>query len=101
MLRSRILGYILTSRLRVGSAAAISVVVLGAIEFLVHELLRYLNVSPLADATLDALLLGLSSGFTVWLLLSGHRERRARVRQDLLRIAELNHVIRNALQVIS
>lgn len=97
----RMVGYLSDTPLRMGVAVVVSAVLLGAIEFMVHELLRNLNVSPLTDAALDALLLGLSSGLAVWILLTGQHERRARVRQDLLRIAELNHEIRNALQVIS
>lgn len=97
----RLLGYLSDTPLRTFIAAAMSLVVFGAIEFLVHQLLRTLDVSPLADACLDALLVGLASGIAIWVLLASNRERRERVRQELERIAELNHEIRNALQVIS
>jgi len=97
----RMLGHLLDTPRRICVAAAASLVIFGAIEFLVHELLRNLDVSPLADACLDALLVGLSGGLAVWVLLVSNRERRERVRKDLERIAELNHEIRNALQVIS
>lgn len=81
-------------------AVATSVPFFGAFEFMVHELLAGLGLPGLADALLDALLVGLCFAFAVWVLLVGNRERRLRVRHELERIAELNHEVRNALQVI-
>ena len=52
--------------------------------------------SALADA---AILGGLATGFTI-LVLSAARDRHRKVQDDLRRIAELNHRIRNALQII-
>lgn len=97
----RLVGYVSDTPSRTTIAAAVSVVCFGTIEFLVHVFLRSLNVSPLADAAMDALLVGLSFGLAVWVVLVGNRQRRERVRVDLERIAELNHEIRNALQVIA
>jgi two-component sensor histidine kinase len=37
----------------------------------------------------------------MWLGLTGVGERRRHVREELARIRELNHVIRNALQIIA
>jgi len=81
-------------------AVAASVFFFGAVEFTAHELLAQLDLPQLADALLDALLVGCCFAAAVWVVLVENRDRRARVRQDLERIAELNHEIRNALQVI-
>jgi hypothetical protein len=89
------------TRFQTRIAVAVSVVCFAAIEFFAHFLLLYLRIPPLADAVADALLMGVAFGLAVWMLLVANRERRARVRQDLERIAEINHEIRNALQVIA
>ncbi len=81
-------------------SVASSVVFFGAVEFAAHELVAQLDIHPLADAMIDAALVGSAFGFAFWIVLAGMRERRLRVRQDLERIAELNHEVRNALEVI-
>lgn len=83
------------------AAAIFSVIVFGVIEFATHRGLAQLELPPFADAVMDAGLVGLSFGLAVWALLVGNCERRTRVRRDLERISELNHEIRNALQVIA
>lgn len=82
-------------------AVGFSIVSFGGIEFAVHEGLAGLELPPFANSLVDAGLVGLSFGLAVWALLLGNCERRTRVREDLERIAELNHEIRNALQVIT
>ncbi len=79
---------------------AASVLLFGAVEFIVHEALARLALPPVAGASLDALLVGCAFGLALWVLLVGNRERRLRLRTELERIAELNHEIRNALEVI-
>ncbi len=81
-------------------AVGAAVAFFAAVEFIVHEVLARLALPPLTGAVLDASLVGCSFGFAVWVLLLGNRERRLRVRMELERIAELNHEIRNALQII-
>jgi len=97
----RLIGHISDNPSHTALAVAFSVVVFGGIEFTIHETLLQLHMRPFADAVSDALLVGCSFGLAVWVLLLGNRERRMRVRRDLERIAELNHEIRNALQVIA
>jgi two-component sensor histidine kinase len=75
--------------------------VFGSIEFAVHLLLARFGVPALTDAVFDAALCGVSFGLLLWLLLAAIRERRMRVREELLRISEVNHEVRNALQIIT
>ena len=79
----------------------LSVVVFGAMEFGIHFVLTRFGVPALTDAVYDAALCGISFGILLWLFLAAIRERRLRVREELERIAEVNHEIRNALQIIS
>ena len=81
-------------------AVLVIFVICGAVQFALHVLLTKLGVSELVDAAIDAKLIGAFIGLVFWLLLVGVRERQRRVREDLERLAELNHEIRNALQVI-
>ncbi len=73
---------------------------LGIIEYAVMEHLlsafphQYRNFA-------DSAIIATGATGMVWLLLAGTRERRRRVREELKAIAELNHEIRNALQVIA
>jgi hypothetical protein len=82
-------------------AVAVSIVSFGAVEFVVHHALSRFELPPFADSLIDAGFVGSSFGVAVWALLVGNCERRTRVRDDLERISDLNHEIRNALQVIA
>lgn len=82
-------------------AIALSVVVFAILELTIHQSLEGHGLAPLLASLIDSGILGAAAGLAVWALLAGNCERRAKVRQELERIAELNHEIRNALQVIS
>ncbi len=82
-------------------AVLLGIPAFGLTQFAFHLGLAWLGASPLTDAAIDATLAGIFFGAVLWLLLSAIRERRVRVRQDVKRIAELNHEIRNALEVIA
>jgi MFS superfamily sulfate permease-like transporter len=82
-------------------AAVLTALAFGLFQFAFQMGLARLGVSPLADAVLDAVLCGLFFGLLIWIFLLGIRERRARVRKELERISELNHEIRNALEIIT
>ncbi len=96
-----LIGYLSDTRTRSLTAVAICFLVFAAIEFVVDHALRTRRLSPLQDSVLDATIIGMLFSLIFWLLLAGNRERRRRVREDLERVAELNHEIRNALQVIT
>jgi hypothetical protein len=73
----------------------------GLTQFAFHLGLARTGASPLTDAAIDASLAGIFFGLVLWSFLTAIKQRRIRVRQDLKRIAELNHEIRNALEVIA
>ena len=54
----------------------------------------------LRQALANAVILGIFAAFFGLLVLTAARERQHKVQDDLRRIAELNHQVRNALQVI-
>jgi hypothetical protein len=81
-------------------AVLLAILASGLLEFTFHVGLSRLGVSPLTDAVVDAALCGIFFGLVLWSFLAAIGQRRNRVRQDLERIAELNHEIRNALEVI-
>jgi len=96
-----LIGHVSDIRLYRMAAIAFSVLCFGALEFVVHKGLTRLYAITHTVALIDAALVGSSFGLAVWVLLVANAERRRRIRQDLEQIAELNHEIRNALQVIT
>jgi hypothetical protein len=52
-------------------------------------------------SAIDAAIIAAGAAMFSWVILLGNRTRRRRVREEVARIAELNHEIRNALQVIA
>lgn len=54
----------------------------------------------ISHGILDCTIHGGLALLAAWLLLEGARERRARIRAGIQQSAELNHEIRNALEVI-
>jgi hypothetical protein len=72
----------------------------GCTEFLVHEALTSISAPEIIHAALDATLMGLATAVVISLLLLAVRERHRRMLQEVQRVAELNHTVRNALQVI-
>jgi hypothetical protein len=81
-------------------AAVLCGAVLGAVEYAVMEHLL-VAIPDRYRSALDAAIIALGAAAFVWLLLAGNRDRRRRVRTELGGIAELNHEVRNALQVIA
>jgi hypothetical protein len=94
------LAAITDSRTRIIALAAFLAIASGLMEYATHLALFTVGLPPPTLALLDALVIGCGFGlFTLaWLL--GYRARRQFVVRDLARIAELNHRVRNALQVI-
>lgn len=79
----------------------LSTLVFGIVEFTIHMGLAHVGVPATADAVFDSALCGVSFGLLLWLFLAAIRERRQRIREELTRISEVNHEIRNALQIIT
>ena len=96
----RLLLSIVRSRQRIAIAVVLSGGIAGVSEYVVHKLVS--NSGPLAPihAVAGAVILGALAAVVTLIVLNTARERHHKIRDDLRRIAELNHQVRNALQVI-
>ena len=91
--------------LAVSTRRIVAVVILfgisaGLLEFAIHIAVVQARVSPPVQALINAGLVALAAALFPLLLLLTARARRRRVLDDLRRIAQLNHHVRNALQTI-
>lgn len=89
------------SRRRVIVASLVFGAVGGLMEFVIHSLIRQVITSPMLTAVLDSVSVGVAVAVGVGALLFATRERRKRVLHEMARVAELNHHVRNALQIIA
>ena len=60
-----------------------------------------IGIDPKMHVFIQGFLVGLAAAFVSVLLLSARRERRRILREEIERVVELNHRIRNSLQVIT
>jgi hypothetical protein len=97
----RVIGYFSDTPTRTCIAVVISGMAFATVELLIHLVMRRIALPSTNLVFLDASVVGMAGGLAGWVLLRGNRERRQRVRLELERISELNHEVRNALQVIS
>jgi hypothetical protein len=72
----------------------------GAAEFVILTVLADLNVSRLSLRIQNSAVTGVVSGGLVWALLVMISLRRRNLREKLQVVADLNHELRNALEVI-
>jgi hypothetical protein len=96
----RVLLWILRSPLRIAAAVLAFGASASLIEGGVHLAVRTLNAPLLTQAFADSIVLGIAAAFFGLLVLTTARDRHHKVQDDLRKIAELNHQVRNALQVI-
>jgi hypothetical protein len=75
-------------------------VLFGLFEFVVSRWFIGVNISPNLHAALQASIVGLGAGCSLWLIFLGMIDRRKMMADELRRVAELNHTIRNSLEVI-
>jgi hypothetical protein len=92
--------FVLQSRTRLWSAVVGATLSFGAFEFAVSRWFISVNIDPVLHAMLQAGIVGLGAGAALCLTLLGLLERRKIVQDELRRVAELNHTIRNSLEVI-
>ena len=60
-----------------------------------------LDVAVDVHAALVGVIVGLGAGLGFWLVLAGVRKRRLYLADEIQRVAELNHTVRNSLHVIA
>ncbi len=92
---------ILDSRLRAFVTILVTGACAGVVEFAIHQSLRYSKLGRSLGAFMDSAAVGLAAAAVASLSLFAARERRKRVLQEMRKVAELNHHVRNALQVIA
>ncbi len=72
----------------------------GLLEFGIHTAVMQADASSYMQAMTDAAMVGLAAALAPFLVLLAARERHRKVLDDLRKIAQLNHHVRNALQTI-
>ncbi len=85
------------------SSALFSLVIMllfGLFDFFVDFALNLAGVSPESEAAVQAGIVGIGAAIVSYWLLAARRRRRVMVREELTRVAELNHHLRNSLQII-
>ncbi len=70
------------------------------LEVAAHTVSMRTGISEPVHTAIDASIIGIAVGVMAWLLFSATRARRRRVLEHIRAVAELNHRVRNALQVI-
>jgi hypothetical protein len=91
---------IFQSRRGVYTTVACATVLFGLFEYAVSSWCIGVKLDPVLHATLQASIVGLGAGVALWVILMGVMERRKLVECELRRVAELNHSVRNSLEVI-
>jgi hypothetical protein len=94
------LGSISDSRLHTMAAAVLAGVFLVAFTLGFTELLQQWNPNGLLGDLFEAIIAGTLATVLVWLLFDIARTRRQRLMAYVQQVADLNHHVRNALQVI-
>ena len=98
---SILVGQLSDSNLRIGLSVAIGTVLFGLFGFAVDRLTVYFEVPSEVHAGVQGAIVGLGAGAGFWILLASLRERRMRLADELRRLAELNHTVRNSLHIIA
>ena len=96
----RALLWILRSPLRITTLVVLFGASASLMEYLIHLVVTTSSALPSVQVLANSVMLGIFAAFFGLLVLTAARERQHKVRDDLRRIAELNHQVRNALQVI-
>jgi hypothetical protein len=94
-------GQLSDTKKRIWLSVVLGGVLFGLFIFCFDRLMHYLGVPEDVHAGMEGVLSGLGVGFGLWLFLTGLRERRHRIADELRRVAELNHTIRNSLHIIA
>ena len=88
------------SKARIAAVTILFGVSAGLLEYAIYTAMVKTSTSELAQAVINALILGIAAAFLPLVILVAARQRQRRVLDDVRKIAKLNHQIRNALQTI-
>jgi len=95
------LGKLSDSHSRIWLAVVAVTVLFGLFGFASDAAMIYFDVPHDVHAGLVGAAVGLGAGLSCWVVLTGVRERRGRLADEIQRLAELNHTVRNSLEVIT
>lgn len=95
-----VLSFFLQSRMRLWLAVLGITTLFGLFEFGVSRWFIGVKAPPNIHAASQALIVGLGAGIALWLVFLGLMDRRRLVEDELRRVAALNHIVRNSLEVI-
>jgi hypothetical protein len=98
---SILVGQLSDSNLRIGLSVTIGTVLFGLFGYAVDSTMTGLEVPYKIHAGMVGAIVGLGAGLTFWMLLEGLRERRILLADEIQRLAELNHTVRNSLNLIA
>jgi hypothetical protein len=76
-------------------------VCVGLLDFVADHVLIGFNMSEDLHSALQAGIVGLGSALAVWTILISHERQRRMEREEIRKVAELNHYLRNSLEVIA
>lgn len=93
-------GHLSDTRLRIWLSVGISTVLFGLFDLGIDRIMSAFEIEHDLHVVLQAALVGIGGGVAILLLLSTNRSRRHLVTDELRRVAELNHTIRNSLEII-
>lgn len=97
---SLLIGQLSDSNLKIGLSVAGGTVLFGCFGYAVDSSMSSLRIAEDVHAGLVGAVVGLGAGLGFWLILIGIRERRQQLADEIRRVAELNHTVRNSLNVI-
>lgn len=95
-----IIGYVSDTRSRRLVAAASTGIAFGAVNFISDRFIILPRASPELHSWVEATSMGVLAGALLLLFLLGTHSRREMLASELARVAELNHTLRNSLEVI-
>ncbi len=93
------MGLAADTRSRVGILVTLTAVTFALLDFLA-DMLGHVMAHDIAIAAFRAAVIGIAAGSLMAIGLVAVRQRRAHIAAEMNRIAELNHRIRNSLEVI-
>jgi Na+-transporting methylmalonyl-CoA/oxaloacetate decarboxylase beta subunit len=99
-LRRRVVARLDESPRHAAAVAIITGVAAGVVEYVVHTLVMHTVLSRRVPAMVDSAIMSLIAGVLVYMVLAEARTRRRILMQHLRNVAELNHEVRNSLQMI-
>lgn len=90
-----------SDRRSISALFSVGIMLLFALfDFFVDFVLNLAAITPGLAAAVQAGIVGIGTGIVSYWLLAARRHRRIMVREELTRVAELNHHLRNSLQII-